>query len=291
MSGDFTGNIEEMSYYDANVIASGWLKKKKQSSSIPGSKWNNRWLALEKDALCWYLGCRRGPKNNFPSGRILLSDIERVYRLAVVKEKHKNILVIRSKYRALCLKAKTSGDCERWIRSVQIQLDLRSGGTVSGPKSRKNSRASCRSTFDGGDKFELTAKSMNAFNRPTHPAKSSRPEGPLITLTNSTVVAQGQNGDEMCAATSENKTNAYQSTSPEVRKQVENGTYNYQATLANRMNKEITTEICKNGMSKCSGNAQLPLSVATDTEMKESFESDVVSDDEMLFSISRRKPY
>mmetsp|Transcript_21563 Transcript_21563/g.32954 ORF Transcript_21563/g.32954 Transcript_21563/m.32954 type:complete len:290 (+) Transcript_21563:3895-4764(+) len=289
MSHDGYGNNEEMSYYDANVITSGWLKKKKQSSSIPGSKWNSRWFALEKDAFCWYLGCRRSPKNNCPSGRILLSDIERVYRLAVVKEKHKNILIIRSKYRALCLKAKTSGDCERWIRSIQIQLDLRSGGTVSGPKSRKNSRISCKSTFDGGDKFELTAKSLNiANNPPKNPVSSSRSDGPLITLTNSTAV-KVRRGDEESKTNSDAEPSKYRSISPEAKKKTENRTYNFQGSLASRMNKLTRAETSKEGFANSLG-LSTPAPASTNAEMKEYLESDI-SDDEKLFSISQRRPY
>lgn len=64
------------------------------------------------------------------------------------------ILIIKTKERNLCLAAQNSDDCDRWYRAIQMQLDLREGGTVSGPRGTRNRRQS----NGGGDKYKVRSE-------------------------------------------------------------------------------------------------------------------------------------
>lgn len=142
----------ELENVKPQVLIKGWLHKRKRSKKVITSQWSRRWFTFENDVICWYFGERRDSRNNFPSGTIKLDDIHQVYKLNAITEKNDNIFVIKSTRRSLCLMTKTSGECDRWLRTIQMQLDLRAGGTVSGPKSSKNRRIS----NGGGDNFDVS---------------------------------------------------------------------------------------------------------------------------------------
>ena len=139
---------------ESSILISGWLYKQKHSKPKIGFKWNKRWFLIESGCLSWYHR-KKGSvdKKIFPSGCIRLDDILRVYKIAKVTEKELNVFVVKSKKRSLCLSTKTSGDCDKWVKAIQMQMDLRSGGTVSGPKSAKNSRVS----NGGGDNLDVSS--------------------------------------------------------------------------------------------------------------------------------------
>lgn len=145
---------EKESKTKPNVLISGWILKRKRSKSVIGFKWNKRWFAVESDNLVWYLGKRRSSKTSFPSGSIPLDEIQQIYKLNTVTEKEQHVFVVKARKQSLCLGAKSSGDCDKWVRLIQMQLDLRSGGTVSGPKSAKNRRVS----NGGGDNLDVSNK-------------------------------------------------------------------------------------------------------------------------------------
>ena len=146
---------------DKNTSAtiSGWLLKRKRSKTVIGFKWNKRWFSIESGCLVWYLGKRRSSKTSFPSGSIPLDDIQQVYKLNTVTEKEEHVVIIKARKQSLCLASKRDGDCDKWVRMIQMQLDLMSGGTVSGPKSSKNRRLS----NGGGDNLDVSAYYYSAI--------------------------------------------------------------------------------------------------------------------------------
>lgn len=130
------------------VIIAGWLGKMKRVPKLL-ARWNKRWVKIQDDAIQW-----RHSKDQAPAaGEIKLEDVDAVYKLNALKKKSSNntVLIVKSKRRNLCLMARSSEDCERWVRAIQMQLDLRDGGTVSGPKCARNRRLS----NGGGDKYKV----------------------------------------------------------------------------------------------------------------------------------------
>jgi len=135
------------------IHLSGWLNKKKSISRIYSTSWNRRWMSIENDMLCW-----RQSENRKNCRSIKLKEIEKVYALKQLKNGTKTyVFVVKSKRRTLCLMAKSSQDCMRWVKALQMQLDLRSGGTSSGPRSNKN----CKQINNDGDKFEHMIKLLD----------------------------------------------------------------------------------------------------------------------------------
>ena len=134
----------------APIILSGWLRKMKHKSKIYSTDWNKRWVTIENGAILW-----RHSKDDDVTGCIELQLVSDVYKVQSLNDSsyqsQRNIFVIKSKKRTLCLMAKNEEECEKWIRSIQLQTDLKSGGTASGPAVSKNRRKS----NGGGDKFEV----------------------------------------------------------------------------------------------------------------------------------------
>ena len=132
-------------------ILEGSLAKMKRQPKLLTSRWNKRWIMLTNDALEW-----RHSTHGDARGRIKLDDIEKIYKLKSLSNKTKHgstisnaakkrrgsssnnatILIVKTKERNLCLSAQSGEDCDRWYRAIQMQLDLREGGTVSGPGAR-----------------------------------------------------------------------------------------------------------------------------------------------------------
>lgn len=141
-------------------ILEGSMAKMKRHPKLLTSRWNKRWVILTNDALEW----RRHSKHGDARGRIKLDDVEKIYKLkshstnsnAAMKRRgssssNAKILIVKTKERSLCLSAQSSKDCDRWCRAIQMQLDLRGGGTVSGPRGTRNRRQS----NGGGDKYKV----------------------------------------------------------------------------------------------------------------------------------------
>lgn len=136
------------------VVIAGWLEKMKRAPKLLTTQWNKRWVTVQDDSIQW-----RHSKSEVPAaGRIKLEDVDMVYKLNALKpsnrfngRRNSTILIVKSKKRNLCLMARSSEDCDRWVRAIQMQLDLRDGGTVSGPKCRRNRRSS----NGGGDKYKV----------------------------------------------------------------------------------------------------------------------------------------
>mmetsp|Transcript_14168 Transcript_14168/g.18871 ORF Transcript_14168/g.18871 Transcript_14168/m.18871 type:complete len:159 (+) Transcript_14168:2-478(+) len=129
---------------------SGWLKKMKRSSKMYSYNWNKRYITIENDAIQW----RHSQEDECSAGSVELLNIERVYRMRALKSKRDNVFVIKSKQRTLCLMANSIKDCDQWIRAIQMQIDLREGGTFSGPRTSRNGRR--KSDGGGSDKFEVS---------------------------------------------------------------------------------------------------------------------------------------
>ena len=147
-------------------ILEGSLAKMKRQPKLLTSRWNKRWIMLTNDALEW-----RHSTHGDARGRIKLDDVEKIYKLKSLSNKTKHdstnsnaakkrrgssfnnakILIIKTKERNLCLSAQSGEDCDRWYRAIQMQLDLREGGTVSGPRGTRNRRQS----NGGGDKYKV----------------------------------------------------------------------------------------------------------------------------------------
>ena len=134
------------------VIISGWLQKMKRQSNVFAADWNKRFVIIQNNALSW-----KHSEDSEITGSINLNEIQEL-RLINYDKYQKNreqpkSFVLKTSKRALCLMASSQSDCEKWVRVIQMQLDLNSGGTSSGPSGKKNRR---RST--GGkklDKFEV----------------------------------------------------------------------------------------------------------------------------------------
>ena len=148
-------------------ILEGSLAKMKRHPKLFASKWNKRWIMLTNDALEW-----RHSQHGDARGRIKLDDVEKIYKLkakhgstksnAAKKRRRSSsnnakILIVKTKERNLCLAAQNSDDCDRWYRAIQMQLDLREGGTVSGPRGTRNRRQS----NGGGDKYKVSSEDAN----------------------------------------------------------------------------------------------------------------------------------
>jgi len=133
---------------ESPIIISGWLKKLKRRSRLFLPDWNARWVTVQNDRIFW-----RHSKHIEVAGLIELEHVTSVYRLNVLGNTHdkRHIFVIRSRKRTLCLMTETESECEKWVRAIQMQLDLRRGGTSSGPPGVKNRRKS----NGGGDRFTV----------------------------------------------------------------------------------------------------------------------------------------
>lgn len=163
------------------VLASGWLQKMKRKgsgggTSVLSTNWNRRWVTIENDSLLW-----RHSKENEVAGSIRLEHMSSVYKMKSLRSSSSkgggggSVFIVKSRKRNLCLMAKDDADCDRWVRAIQLQLDLREGGTASGPASSKNRRKS----NGGGDKFELMIQAadesfsslveMNSCSKLQHP--------------------------------------------------------------------------------------------------------------------------
>ena len=134
------------------VIISGWLQKMKRQSNVFAADWNRRFVIIQNNALSW-----KHTEESEITGSINLNDIQEFKMINYEKtqktrEKSRSF-VLKTRNRALCLMASNQSDCEKWVRVIQMQLDLNSGGTSSGPSGKKNRRKSV-----GGrniDKFEV----------------------------------------------------------------------------------------------------------------------------------------
>ena len=141
-------------------ILEGSMAKMKRHPKLLTGRWNKRWIMLTDDALEW-----RHSKDGYARGRIKLDEVEKIYKLKslsnkTAKKKRRGrgsssndatILIVKTKEKNLCLSAQSGEDCDRWYRAIQMQLDLREGGTVSGPRGTRNRRRS----NGGGDKYKV----------------------------------------------------------------------------------------------------------------------------------------
>ncbi|GMH48196.1 hypothetical protein TL16_g00234 [Triparma laevis f. inornata] len=125
------------------ITTEGFLFKMKRSAQvIKLSDWNRRYFTIEGDYLCW----RHANDRSKPSGSVKISDIKGIKTI----KQNKCAFVVKAGERTLYLRSETAGDADRWVRSIQMQVDLRTGGTSQGPKGEKNQRRS-----NGGmDKFD-----------------------------------------------------------------------------------------------------------------------------------------
>ncbi|GMH68629.1 hypothetical protein TrRE_jg4654, partial [Triparma retinervis] len=73
------------------------------------------------------------------------------------KEDKNPTFLVKARERTLYLRSDRAADADRWVRMVQMQCDLRNGGTSQGPKCEKNQKK----TNGGGDKFELLSRELD----------------------------------------------------------------------------------------------------------------------------------
>ena len=151
------------------IIMSGWLQKmKRRARGNYSTDWNKRWITIQNQAISW----RHSKDSDVVSGSIDIQYITDVYKIpALNKKKRKKtskknnslikneesdskVFMIKSsrKRRVLCLMAKNEGECEKWVRAIQIQLDLRDGGTSLGPPS---SNAIRNKPKGNGDRYDV----------------------------------------------------------------------------------------------------------------------------------------
>ena len=133
------------------TIISGWLYKMKRQSTVFSADWNKRYVIIQNNALSW-----KHAKEAEIAGSI---DIDKIQKVKMInnekiqkKGDHSRSFVVKTSHRTLCLMANNQSECEKWVRVIQMQLDLKSGGTSSGPSGKKNRR---RSNGLQGNKFEV----------------------------------------------------------------------------------------------------------------------------------------
>jgi hypothetical protein len=145
------------------IIMTGWLYKMRKNNKFYTPTWDKRWVVIQNDSISW-----RHSKTSEVTGSIDFSQVENVYKIHSLKKNKKEdnseqintnksdncdrIFVVKSRKRTLCLMTGKEERCDKWIRSIQLQLDLRNGGTFSGPRNEKNRRRS----NGGGDKYEVS---------------------------------------------------------------------------------------------------------------------------------------
>jgi len=176
------------------VILSGWLYKMKRKSTVYAGDWNRRWVVIQNEAISWK---HSKESTEMVAGSIELSNIHRVYRIEpltnnqrINKQSSSNRrkkFVIKSKTRSLCLMARSEEECDLWMRALQLQLDLKDGGTSSGPSGTKNRRKS-----NGGlDKYD---QMMKAIAKNTNCLKAMD-EDLKEQIVNSNIIDSDDDGD------------------------------------------------------------------------------------------------
>lgn len=113
--------------------------------------WNKRFFTVENDALTW----RQNEKSPDVPRSIPLTEITQAYKLKTRDKSFRARIIVRSTRKTLCLKASSDKDCERWVKALQMQLDLRDGGTAAGPEGVKNRR---KLSSSGSDIYENLMK-------------------------------------------------------------------------------------------------------------------------------------
>jgi hypothetical protein len=136
-------------YGNSPSIMSGWLKKRKQKDNLILPNWSKRWVSVHKDRILW-----RHAKDIELAGILEFQHVESVYKVEILdgSSNKGQVFVVKSRKKTICFMAHSEAECERWVRSIQLQLDLRNGGTSQGPPSAKNRRKS----NGGGNHFEVT---------------------------------------------------------------------------------------------------------------------------------------
>ena len=136
---------------DVPVIISGWLKKMRRKNTFYKPTWDKRFVAIQNGAISW-----RHSQESGVSGSIPMNQVADVYKIEAVKRKtsHQSgkIFVVKSKKRNLCLRANDREECDKWVRIIQLQIDLFNGGTFAGPLNAKNQRK----RNGGGDKYDVS---------------------------------------------------------------------------------------------------------------------------------------
>lgn len=133
-------NCEE----ESRVVIAGWLSKMKRIPSFL-TQWDKRWMTIENGALNW-----RQEKADCTAGCLALDSSSSVYTVKLSRSNplrlanSNSIFMVKSKKRNLRLKARSREDCDRWVRVIQMQIDLQAGRAASrnpSPKKRhlKNS--------------------------------------------------------------------------------------------------------------------------------------------------------
>mmetsp|Transcript_6424 Transcript_6424/g.18116 ORF Transcript_6424/g.18116 Transcript_6424/m.18116 type:complete len:578 (-) Transcript_6424:1704-3437(-) len=139
LSWDFTaglGGDAAESRRGADIIPlSGYLWKMKRSQKMVTPAWNKRWFTIDNDALNWY----KSKSSETPSGQIPLLSITKVAKFEK-GQTGANSFIIKAKSRSLLLRAATPGEVNKWVGGVNLQIDLRKGGTIQGPPCKKNQR-------------------------------------------------------------------------------------------------------------------------------------------------------
>ena len=156
------------------VISAGWLYKMKRShSKFFKPDWGKRWFVMNH-SISW-----RHSKNHAVAGSIDLSNVTSVYKVNQIergkKRERKNsneestkrfpkfslgrakkeqneskLFVIKSSSRSLCLMAKDPAECDRWVKSIQLQLDI-----------RNRKRSPRKPVGDKYDQFESILKDLD----------------------------------------------------------------------------------------------------------------------------------
>lgn len=146
------------------IILSGWLykmRRRRNQTLLFTPNWNKRWVVIQNDSLSW-----RHSKSSEVAGSIDLRHVESIHKVQCLKKKRSvpwndkkedvdRIFVIKSKKRALCLMTIGSHEgCDKWIRALELQLNLMNGGTFSGPRNEKNRRKS--NGLGDKDKYDVS---------------------------------------------------------------------------------------------------------------------------------------
>jgi hypothetical protein len=125
------------------AATSGYLNKKKNYTKLRATKWNRRFFSIEEGNLNW---------RNIPCSRIkgsidLCDDftVQKVTKNRKTGQGKENeschnggMFVVTSNQRKFFLETETSEDCDRWVKSIQLYLEVRARGRQTNAVTESN---------------------------------------------------------------------------------------------------------------------------------------------------------
>jgi len=149
------------------IILQGWLHKmKRNKKSLQLSDWNRRYFKVQSGNLSW----ARTSTQNPPSGVIPLLTITKL-KLFEKGDQGTHSFVLACDERSMLLRGDTATEVDKWVRGLQLQMDLLRGGSAQGPPCSKNQGKSM--WLKQTQEFSLTFEEKNSFSFKSKSSNSS----------------------------------------------------------------------------------------------------------------------